>query len=1263
MVTPIPPIPPPLQGERFPIPPKSENEEWHDYFAATIGSDQLSAMSLNEIRDKWGDYIGRIWLQCEYEDYCRGRSSIRIVDSKDRHRDAHLAEKTSESLQDNLVEILLDVFDELRDKKDSYKTHQELSRLELALKLFRPTSSDPLKRGLRRYARETIELILQSAKYQNKHQTARFKANDFIQDLGIRFATITDLTLFSIRKSYSADTPNPASSNGDNCPECSTPFVKHEFMVQWCSDNNLKNWCFDCNGIGSGDATEIKNNQLVHEKIAYNVTLLLLEYEWVSVKNGNFDDLLLIQGKSEDEIDITKPYPTMLYFSNRLYDMIHDNHDRKEGRSRQTYVKNIHAVFRWYSMDRDRWCYAEPDDHYWKEAESSEPRDLTPPSTDDELFDYDFDLTRYENRGYAKARGYLTTEGKDLVDSTIPERGPEIEDSGHRIMRKLVFNQEEHDSLGIGRTKGTPGEQNITALNNLQKTQWEINLDFLNAIATPRSKEGKSIDFTSGRYVEHPDKFVLKESIIRPGNSETLAEWEDLILSSYIPKILNFSKNTFWHVWCCDFRGRLFSRCAILSPQASDMDRALLRFKEWKPLGQRGWHWLCVHTYNLLAGIGLNGQKPPFGKRASFDNRARWIQQEDNLAAIVRIASNPIRYESEWQEKPRPKGETLQRLAAILEVARVWNLHTKSKMEWGKITCGLPIQLDASNNGWQHISALLRDEGLAKKVNVILEPNPDNPDLPVQDLYMRVSEKAKENWTSNSSELSKKYSTDERFSSEKMEKIFERKFAKQITMTMAYGAISVDRIYSGNKNKKPEYKRKWFVLAGKDESSGYECKEHGEKFDDFESFSTHVIQNHSDVEKDWLVGPIFETDIPLTAPSWAPIKDGYGSPTTRTWTHLRNLNTNRKRSNKPPIWVGSWHPDSLLRTVFGEFEFNQDEQDDIASKLSTDYKNAVIHVTNNTMKTGQDCMHEAINQSTNNIFRWSTPTHFRIRNFYSKWKETKWSAHAGGAWNVYWGSKSEAKKLTASIVSLFTLIEKILGENARIDDIIREAFMDKNGEFKDLENIFLSMGITQELPDYVARPWTLIKENKLMSEFDNQLNPKNKVDRRKIKICLMNYLAERKLHPLWVTKSATDEDLRAYTKLQRSLLLSISYNPGRYQENVTKIRDDDSVSKANTIQKMKQKLTPNYVHSLDAAHMVLTINKMFSEHGIRDFWAVHDCFAVHATDTDTLVSIIPQTFHQIYADLSLEDVPGGNFELPADAFDIDRVLESEYIIG
>ena len=115
------------------------------------------------------------------------------------------------------------------------------------------------------------------------------------------------------------------------------------------------------------------------------------------------------------------------------------------------------------------------------------------------------------------------------------------------------------------------------------------------------------------------------------------------------------------------------------------MDRALLRFKEWKPLGERGWYWLCVHTYNLLAGIGLNGQKPPFGKRASFDNRARWIQQEDNLAAIVRIASNPIRYESEWQEKPRPKGETLQRLAAILEVARVWNLHTKSKMDWNKM--------------------------------------------------------------------------------------------------------------------------------------------------------------------------------------------------------------------------------------------------------------------------------------------------------------------------------------------------------------------------------------------------------------------------------------------------------------------------------------------------------------------------------------------------------------------------------------------------
>ena len=120
--------------------------------------------------------------------------------------------------------------------------------------------------------------------------------------------------------------------------------------------------------------------------------------------------------------------------------------------------------------------------------------------------------------------------------------------------------------------------------------------------------------------------------------------------------------------------------------------------------------------FNLIAGVDVFGEKPG-SKKLSFNKRAEWIQEHINH--YLKIAKDPMKYHMEWQEKPRAKGETHQRLAAILEVARVWNLHADGK-SWDEISSGLPIQLDASINGYQHISALLRNEQLAKAVNVKL---------------------------------------------------------------------------------------------------------------------------------------------------------------------------------------------------------------------------------------------------------------------------------------------------------------------------------------------------------------------------------------------------------------------------------------------------------------------------------------------------------------------------------------------------------------
>ena len=58
-------------------------------------------------------------------------------------------------------------------------------------------------------------------------------------------------------------------------------------------------------------------------------------------------------------------------------------------------------------------------------------------------------------------------------------------------------------------------------------------------------------------------------------------------------------------------------------------------------------------------------------------------------------------------------------------------------------------------------------------------------------------------------------------------------------------------------------------------------------------------------------------------------------------------------------------------------------------------------------------------------------------------------------------------------------------------------------------------------------------------------------------------------------------------------------------------------------------VAPNYIHSLDAAHLMMTVNSSVSQ-GIKDFAVVHDSFGTHACNIEELGSIIRETFIELY---------------------------------
>jgi uncharacterized protein YihD (DUF1040 family) len=171
----------------------------------------------------------------------------------------------------------------------------------------------------------------------------------------------------------------------------------------------------------------------------------------------------------------------------------------------------------------------------------------------------------------------------------------------------------------------------------------------------------------------------------------------------------------FYFVWRMDFRGRVYPQQTLLNPQSGDLPKSLLLFSEKKSLNEEGKKWFFIHGANTYGEV----DKEP------FKNRVAWIESKHEL--ILSCAKNH-RDEKFWKEA----GDPFKFLAFCFEYARyVENPNT--------FTTGIPIAIDGSNNGFQHITALLRDSEGAKSVNVLPYYDVDN-NLEVADFYAEVAE-------------------------------------------------------------------------------------------------------------------------------------------------------------------------------------------------------------------------------------------------------------------------------------------------------------------------------------------------------------------------------------------------------------------------------------------------------------------------------------------------------------------------------------------
>jgi DNA-directed RNA polymerase len=310
---------------------------------------------------------------------------------------------------------------------------------------------------------------------------------------------------------------------------------------------------------------------------------------------------------------------------------------------------------------------------------------------------------------------------------------------GSRLVRGLFSNR--------GGTLSLNGTKALQMLNNLQRVPYKINshvLTIANLMAESKLTLG------SFRQLQ-PEQPPVKPSW------ETASEESKKAYKALRTKIEDYNasvsqknyrtteclyvankyakEEAFWIPWSFDYRGRVYPLVTSLSPQGTDFDKSLFLFAEEGPVNP---YWL---GFQVATTWGLD--------KETMDNRQAWVK--DNHDLISRIAKDPLGNIQEWSQAEEPwcfYASCVEFNDCVIEKTRS--------------NSGLPVSVDATCSGLQHLSALTKDKTAAEMVNVV-------PTLRPTDAYAVVAEKAKE------------------FLPEVYHPLMNRKVTKRTVMTTPYG--------------------------------------------------------------------------------------------------------------------------------------------------------------------------------------------------------------------------------------------------------------------------------------------------------------------------------------------------------------------------------------------------------------------------------------------------------------------------------------------
>ena len=305
----------------------------------------------------------------------------------------------------------------------------------------------------------------------------------------------------------------------------------------------------------------------------------------------------------------------------------------------------------------------------------------------------------------------------------------------------------------------------LNVLNKLQAVPWNINKDMVEVCNTLLERDGQLIGYPNMELEPLPDVFWENDEEykkLKEEKSPKLKEWKRNRLSIYEERVRNNSKRfslmktlhlaktledcgNFWNLHTADWRGRIYPTEALLSAQGDDLSSALLM------LNGNGSEAPVSDEYRIYLANLMGYDKK------SYNDRLASVK-DDTINMLKKIGAQPVHY---YEHPIITEADSPLKL-----LAHCIALH---KGYYNR----LPVFIDGSCNGLQHLSALALDKAGAKNVNLV----PGSDCTPPEDVYSMVANRTLERLREEGEEICS-------FWVEHM----SRTLVKRNVMTTPYGA-------------------------------------------------------------------------------------------------------------------------------------------------------------------------------------------------------------------------------------------------------------------------------------------------------------------------------------------------------------------------------------------------------------------------------------------------------------------------------------------